>query len=432
MQAFACVDPAGARRQAAAVDAAVAAGRDPGPLAGVPLGVKDLEDAAGLPTQRGSMVFKGSAPVAADSLQVARLRASGAVVVGKTATPELGSLAFTWSPAFGATRNPWDPDRTPGGSSGGSAAALSGGLVALATGSDGGGSIRIPAAFCGLVGLKTSTGLIARGIRRGIAVPVSSAGPMARSVRDAARMLDQVTGLDPADPLSLPRPVDSYERALTAHPLERLRVAWSPDFGRCDCDPEVAAVARAAAERLIAAAGMTEVELSVPIPDGAPAWGAIWAVDALAELGEIWPARAESLTPVVAGTLSIAEGLTPADIAGAGRLRYDVLRATQELFGQADLLLTPTMPVVAFEAEGPMPLEIGGQTVEGPFASICFVVPFNLTGQPAVSVPAGLSAEGLPVGLQIVGPRLSEARLLAAAYALEQVQPWTKLAPGWE
>jgi aspartyl-tRNA(Asn)/glutamyl-tRNA(Gln) amidotransferase subunit A len=432
LRAFVCVDPGGARRAAAAVDAAVAAGRDPGPLAGVPLAVKDLEDAEGLPTQRGSLLFKGSAPVGADSLQVARLRAAGAVVVGKTSTPELGSLPFTWSPAFGATRSPWDPARTPGGSSGGSAAALSAGFAALATGSDGGGSIRIPASFCGLVGLKTSTGLIARGIRRGLAVPVSGAGPMARSVRDAARMLDQVTGLDPSDPLSVPRPVGSYEQALGDHALEGLRVAWSADLGGCACEPEVAALARAAASRLIDAAGMHEVEVPVSLPDGASAWATIWAVDSLAELREVWPSRADALTPVVAGTLSIAEALSAADVAGAGRLRYDVLCAVNDLFRRTDLLLTPTMPVVAYDAEGPTPLEIGGRLVEGPLSAICFVVPFNLTGNPAVSVPAGLAPGGLPVGLQIVGPRLSEARLLAAAHALERAQPWARLAPGWE
>jgi aspartyl-tRNA(Asn)/glutamyl-tRNA(Gln) amidotransferase subunit A len=281
------------------------------------------------------------------------------------------------------------------------------------------------------VGLKTSTGLIARGVRRGLSVPVSGAGPMARSVRDAARMLDQVTGLDPVDPLSVPRPVDSYERALGSHPLEGLRVAWSADFGGCACEPDVAAAARAAASRLVAAAGLREVELDVSLPDGAAAWAAIWAVDSLAELWEVWPAKAEALTPVVAGTLSIAESLTAADVAGAGRLRHEVLRAVNDLFREVDLLLTPTMPVVAYDAEGPTPLEIGGRTVEGPLSAICFVVPFNLTGNPAVSVPAGLGVGGLPVGLQIVGPRLSEARLLAAAHALEQVQPWPKLAPGW-
>jgi aspartyl-tRNA(Asn)/glutamyl-tRNA(Gln) amidotransferase subunit A len=432
VRSFVVIDAEGARRSAAAVDAAVGRGEDPGPLAGVPLGVKDLEDARGLPTQRGSQLFADAPPAGQDSVQVARLRAAGALVVGKTATPELGSLPFTWSPAFGTTRSPWHSARTPGGSSGGSAAAISAGLVPLATGSDGGGSVRIPASFCGLVGLKTSTGLVPRGPRRGVAMPVSTPGPLARSVRDAARLLDQVTGVDPADPLSVPRPVASYEGALETERIEGLRVAWSSSLGTCDCESEVEAIARSAAERLIAAAGMVEVEAATALPDGGPAWGAIWAVDSLAELGELWPGRADEMTAVVSGTLTIAESLTAADLAGAGRLRHDVLQATHRIFDQADLLVTPTMPVVAFDAEGPMPLEIGGREVESPLASICFTLPFNLTGQPAVSVPAGLSREGLPVGLQIAGPRLSEARLLAAALALERAQPWPKLAPGYE
>jgi aspartyl-tRNA(Asn)/glutamyl-tRNA(Gln) amidotransferase subunit A len=428
---FVTVDAEGAMRRAAEIDAAVAAGRDPGPLAGVPLGVKDLEDAAGLPTRRGSLLLEEAPPAREDSLQVAALRAAGAVVVGKTATPEFGSLAFTWSFASGTTRSPWRYDRTPGGSSGGSAAALSAGFVHLTTGSDGGGSCRIPASFCGLVGLKTSTGLVARQPRRGVAVPLSTAGPLARSARDAARMLDQVAGLHPADPLSTPRPVASFEDSLATERLGGLRVAWSASLGGCDCDPEVASIARGAADRLIAATGMLEVEADTAIPDGSSAWGSLFSVDALAEMGDLWPDRADEMTPVVAAMLSIGHSLATTDLAASGRLRYEVIRAANRIFGQADLLLTPTMPVVAFDADGPMPQEIGGRTVEGPFSSVCFVVPFNLSGHPALSIPAGLSSDGLPVGLQLVGPRLSESRLLAAAHAMERAHPWPKLAPAY-
>jgi aspartyl-tRNA(Asn)/glutamyl-tRNA(Gln) amidotransferase subunit A len=434
LRSFVEVDAEAAMLRAAEVDVAVAGGGDPGPLAGVPLGVKDLEDAAGLPTRRGSLLLRQVPPADQDSIQVARLRAAGAVVVGKTATPEFGSLAFTWSPAFGTTRSPWQHNRTPGGSSGGSGAALAAGLVPLATGSDGAGSIRIPASFCGLVGLKTSTGLVPRLPRRGVAVPLSIAGPMGRSVRDVARALDQVAGLHRADPLAVPRPVPSYEQALGTEGLRGLRVAWSPRLGCCDCDPEVEAIARAGAERLLAATGMVEVDAIAQagaVPDGSSAWATLFSVDALAELHELWPARAGEMTPVVAAMLTIGESATSADLAAAGRLRHDVVQAANRLFEQVDLLVTPTMPIAAFDAEGPMPQEIGGRDVDGPFATVCFVVPFNLTGHPAVSVPAGLTHDGLPVGLQIAGPRLSEARLLAAAHAFEQAHPWPKLAPAY-
>jgi aspartyl-tRNA(Asn)/glutamyl-tRNA(Gln) amidotransferase subunit A len=229
----------------------------------------------------------------------------------------------------------------------------------------------------------------------------------------------------------VPRPVLSYEQALGTERLGGLRVAWSPRLSRCECDPEVSAIARAAAKRLIAATGMVEVDARAAVPDGSSAWAMLFSMDALAELGELWPARAGEMTPVVTAMLTIGEAATSPDLVAAGRLRHEVVQAVNRLFEEVDVLMTPAMPVVAFEAEGPMPQEIGGQEVDGPFATVCFVIPFNLSGHPALSVPAGLSSDGLPVGLQIAGPRLSEARLLAAAHALEQAHPWPKLAASY-
>src|SRR5207248_5973816 len=225
---------------AEAVDAAVANGDDPGPLAGVPFGVKDLEDCAGMPTSHGSLLYKGRPPVAADSAHVRRLRASGAVPVGKTAAPEFGITAFTHTKAWGTTRNPWDPTRTPGGSSGGSAAAVAAGMVPFCTASDGGGSTRIPAAFTGLVGLKASYGRIPH--PRPTPSETSCFGALTTAVRDAARHLDVAAGPDDKDRASLPPPAVSFERAIEDLDVGGLRALWSPDMGYAVVVPEVEAL----------------------------------------------------------------------------------------------------------------------------------------------------------------------------------------------
>src|SRR4051794_21116011 len=228
INAFVVVDADGARAAAAEIDRQIAEGDDPGPLAGIPIGVKDLEDVAGLPTSHGSVAYRDCGPAAADSVLVNRLRAAGAVVVGKTNTPEFGWKPQTDNAVFGTTRNPWDPARTPGGSSGGSAAAIAAGMVPMATGSDGGGSIRIPSALCGLSGFKPSLGRVPSG---GESAPdwhhLSTRGPMARRTSDIAYVLDAVIGPDPTDLRSLPMPEPSWVGAVEdAH--VPMRVAWSP------------------------------------------------------------------------------------------------------------------------------------------------------------------------------------------------------------
>lgn len=429
LNAFVTLDPEGARDQAEAIDLLLAAGEDPGPLAGIPIGVKDLELVAGLPTGRGSLLFK-DVVAEWDSTQVARLRRAGVVVIGKTTSPELGTLPYTSSKATGITRNPWHPDKSPGGSSGGSAAAVASGMIPLATGSDGGGSIRIPCSFSGLPGLKPTFALVPRGPGRLSSGNLSVYGPIARSIRDIARYLDQVAGPDPMDPFSLPKPGISFEDSLDL-PLEGLRAVWSSDLAFGVCDPEVASIARAAAERLFEAAGILEVESRVDLPDAGGSWMIAEAIDCYADLETFWPARADDMTPVVAMSMQIAESLRPSEVAEALRLRYEVLRRSNEVFESADLIVTPTTPTTAMGADGPMPSEIGGRFLDSPLHAVCFTFPFNLTGHPAVTVPAGFDSSGMPVGLQLVGPRLSEARLLSAAKLWEQVAPWPKVAPSY-
>src|SRR5436305_5559716 len=258
LNAFVHLDADVARAAAQAVDGAGARGDAPGPLAGVPFGVKDLEDCAGMPTSQGSLLYKGRAPVDQDSVHVGRLRAAGAVPIGKTAAPEFGVTAFTHTKAWGTTRNPWDLTRTPGGSSGGSAAAVAAGLVPFSTASDGGGSTRIPAAFTGLVGLKPSFGRIPH--ERSAPSETSCYGALTTTVRDAARHLDVAAGPDDKDRASLPPPAVSFERAIEDLDVGGLRALWSPDMGYAVVVPEIEALARSAAEALIDAAALRPVD----------------------------------------------------------------------------------------------------------------------------------------------------------------------------
>lgn len=434
LNALVLVDRDSALVQAEAVDRAVAAGADPGPLAGVPVGVKDLEDVAGMPTRSGSLLT-GTAPAASDSTQVARMRAAGAVVVGKTATPEFGSLVYTWSRLHGVTRNPWDQELTPGGSSGGSAAAVAAGLVPLATASDGGGSTRIPASYCSLVGLKPTNGLVPRGPRRLAAGNLSSHGPLTARVRDLARVLDVVAGDDPSDPWSFPKTGAGFESSLEALP-DGLRFAWSATLGFGRCAKEPAAVARAAAERFAKVIGAEEVSLDPGLPDAGEVWVHLWALNAYTELAHLPVARRQQLTPVVAEVLELAGGIRPKDMRAATRQRFNVLRKLNEAFRQVDFIVTPTMPFGAFPAGGPMPreLESGAGDLPGrhrsidPPQGVCFTLPYNLTGQPAISLPAGFDARGVPLGFQVAAPRFGDALLLAAAHAYEAAEPWPETA----
>jgi aspartyl-tRNA(Asn)/glutamyl-tRNA(Gln) amidotransferase subunit A len=443
IRAFVQVDVEGSREQAERIDRLVGGGEDPGPLAGVPVAVKDLEDARGLPTRRGSLI-SDSRPATEDSIQVHRFRTAGAVILGKTATPEFGSLAYTWSRAFGTTRNPWNLDRTPGGSSGGSAAAVTAGLAPLATGSDGGGSIRIPASYCGLPGLKPTAGLVPAAIGRQVK-RLSSHGLLARSVRDIARALDQVVGPDPRDPLSIPKPAVSLEDSLEeecarlASLRPALKAVWSKDLGFGWCQPQVAAIVRGAAERLFDAAGIVEEEISLELPDPGPAWLVFWALNYYAELGEVRPDRRPDLTTVVSAVLQFAEEIGVAEVAEASRRGFEVFERINAILDEVDVIVTPTMPSPAFPAKGPLPGPIAqpGPDPSGrsrlpemvmrssasgidPISGVCFTFPFNLTGHPAISVPAGLDERGVPVGMQIVGPRFSDLRLLALAQMMER------------
>ena len=427
LNAFVHLDEGIARAAAEAVDAAVARGDDPGLLAGVPFGIKDLEDCAGMPTGHGSIPWTGRAPVEHDSIHVARMRAAGAVPVGKTAAPEFGTLSFTKNKVTGTTRNPWDLSRTPGGSSGGSAAAVAGGLVPMATASDGGGSTRIPAAFSGLVGFKPSHGRIAKPSDQ--ASQTSVVGVVTTTVLDAARHLDVTAGPDEADRLSLPPAGLSYEAAIESLDVSGLRVGWSSDLGFAAVDPEVEDLARNAAEQLAKAAGVELTDVEVHLTDPVKAWMSSGAVDLWLDIEPgMWPEAAGDFTIYVRQILEQTESYPVSRYARALQRRQQLQVDCAAVFADLDVLLTPTTAVPAYAAEGPPPAEIAGRAVAGAMATP-FTMLANLCWNPACSVPAQPTTAGLPVGLQVMGRRHADEVVLRLARIHEEANPWPRLAP---
>ncbi|MGH9206603.1 MAG: amidase, partial [Acidimicrobiales bacterium] len=333
------------------MDSLRARGEDPGPLAGVPFGVKDLEDCAGMPTSHGSLLFKGRPPVESDSIHVARLRAAGAIPLGKTAAPEFGTVAFTSTKAWGTTRNPWNTQRTPGGSSGGSAAAVSAGLVPFCTASDGGGSTRIPASFTGLFGLKPSFGRIPH--PNGGASQTSCFGALTTTVADAARHLDVASGSDDRDRTTLPAPGLSYEVAIEGLEVAGLRAAWSPDLGFAVVDPEVAAITAKAAMDLAHLAGLDLVDRPIVLSDPVRVWLSSGAPDLWIGLERgMFPERAGELEPLTRAMLQLSEGVTVSQYAKIIEWRYRLEAEVAAAFDDVDVILTPSTAVTAFAAEG--------------------------------------------------------------------------------
>ncbi len=433
LNAVCFLDEDGARRQAAAVDERVARGEDPGPFAGIPMGVKELAQAAGFPNTHASLVYRDEI-AARDCPEVARLRAAGAVITGLTTAPEFGIPSFTASPLHGVTRNPWDPERTPGGSSGGSAAAVAAGLFPACTGSDGGGSIRIPSSYSGLPGMKATFGRIPSGggedpFDTGL---TSVSGPMVRSVRDAARYLDVTSGPHGGDPTSLPKPAPyepltvDLDRARDL--LRGKRVAWSSTLGFARTDPAVETTTRDAAEALVDAAGLEFVEVPVVLPKPGRAWGMLGAQNFAAWRLDRCTEQLDELDAFARASAEGAPHLRARHLGRTVRRRQELLDASAELFDQIDLLLTPTTPTTAYAAEGTLHGTVAGEDVDLLYLSAPFTAVFNMTGQPGISLPAGL-VDGLPCGVQVVARRLEDELCLAAGALFEQARPWPKLAP---
>ena len=397
------------------------------PFGGVPVGVKELQRVKGWPFTEASLLFKDD-KADVDGTEVVRLREAGAVPVGLTTASEIGFVNYTSTKLNGVTRNPWDPSRTPGGSSGGSAAAVAGGLVPIATGGDGGGSIRIPSGYSGLFGLKATYGRFPRGPYAEIEPLTVVLGCLARSVRDSARWLDCVNGYDPRDSHSLPR-VEGWEAGLGTHDLSGLRVAVDPTMGGTLIHPEVEAIVLDMADSLVKAAGLKQVDVDIDFPQPGPVWAMAGLPGAVNLLHKFLPDRAEELTDDLRMGIGFADMYRVEHAARLEDFRVKMNEAMADLFEQVDLVICATNPYEAFAAEGPVPTKIGDELVN-PFDTGRLTIPANMTGHPAVSIPAGLSGAGLPIGLQVYGKRHQEALLLDLALAAERERPWPKVVPG--
>lgn len=431
IRAFVHLDPDRARTVADAVDAAVAAGDDPGPLAGVPLGIKELEEVEGWPDTRASTARRDRVGTTTSTMTT-RLLAAGAVPVGLTASPEIGRLFHTTSILHGTTRNPWNLERTPGGSSGGAGAALAAGFVPLATGSDLGGSIRLPAGWCGVVGVKGTLGRIPRGPAFLGHADMTHYGPLARTVADAARYLDVAGGPDERDPNSLPKPAVPFERQLDEVDVSGLRIAVVDDNGLSPSHPGVRAVLSDAAGALIEAVGAEEVELRLDLPDIIEGAAALLYCDTDPEMADLLPEVMGNLFATPGAGPLMEVGFANADLSldamqGHVRVRHEITQRMADAFATVDLILIPASPVPAFGCEGPLPTVVDGREV-GPQAGGLFTSPFNVSGHPVVVVPMG-EVDGAPTGMQIVARRHEDGLALAVAAAYERVRPWPLCAP---
>jgi aspartyl-tRNA(Asn)/glutamyl-tRNA(Gln) amidotransferase subunit A len=398
------------------------------PFGGVPMGVKELDHVQGWPATEASVPFADRIS-GHTSTMVSRLMGAGANHFGLTTASEYGGVNVTRTVLNGVTRNPWNLERTPGGSSGGGAAAVAGGLFTLGTGGDGGGSIRIPAGFTGLVGLKSTFGRIPRGPHVEYGNLTVTTGGMTRSVRDTARWFDVCNGHHAADPLSLPR-VSGWEAALGTIPVAGLRVAIVSDWGGAVVSPAMWNVLLEAADHLVAKAQLRRIDgVNVDLPRMGAAWSISGMISIASELGDMWPACADDLTPEMRMGLQLTEGRYNAtERAKIESRRAAVNLRMSEIFEQVDLVITASNPDVAFIAEGPLPSEFGGIKA-GAANNGLLTFPCNLHGNPGISVPAGM-VDGLPVGLQIIGPHFSEQVLLELASILERERPWPLVAHG--
>jgi aspartyl-tRNA(Asn)/glutamyl-tRNA(Gln) amidotransferase subunit A len=434
IHAFCTPTPDLAREAARDIDRRLAAGEEVGPLAGVPIGIKDLVATKGILTAMGSPAYRDFIPDE-DDITVERLRAAGAVIIGKTNVPELGYSGVGHSPIFPTTRNPWNLAMTPGGSSAGSGASVAAGLAPFAIGSDGGGSVRIPSAHSGLFGMKASMGRVALypGCRDERYPGISSweslehIGPMSRTVADSALMLSVITGPDPRDRLSIPAGDVDWLAAARVGDMRGKRIAYSADWGYAAVDPEVRRVVGEAVRAF-------ETDLGCIVEEADPGWEnpypAFWALVAqesdLTGMRKMVEKFGDQMSPHLVGMLQ--KDWKAADFTDANVVRKSVVNRMWRLMQRYDLLLTPTLAVPPFPVHMQGPEVIEGRMV-GSTEWLCFTFPLNMTGQPAASVPAGFTKDGLPVGLQIIGRHLADASVLSAAAAFEAARPWAGVWP---
>jgi amidase len=400
------------------LEAQLARGEDPGPLAGVLLGVKDVIETGGIRTTYASPLFRDHVPKQ-DAIAVARLKKAGAIVIGKTNTPEFAAGASTFNALFGATRNPWDPSRSPGGSSGGNAAALAAHMIQLALGTDLGGSLRVPSAFCGGVGIRPTPGRVPA-----MPVPIADdrwqvTGPQARSARDVAVALDALSGLSHGCPASVPSGPVTPE--LESFDLQGRRFAYCTDIARIGVEPEIGEICEAASKTLARNGAVVEV-IDLDLSAGREAFLVLRGRWMLAQRYD----RLDDISVFgenVANNIRLGLKYTARDLARADWVRTDLLKKLSRVHATFDVLLTPTAPVAPFPVEQNYPTEIAGKPMATYIDWIAPTFLFSMLGSPAATVPAGLTRRGLPVGLQIVGRRFEEGAVLAVADAIQSHCP---------
>jgi amidase len=410
-----------ARAQARATESAVMRGDSLEALAGLPVAIKDITPTAGIRTTFGSPLYKDHVPDE-DAEAVRRLKAAGAVVLGKTNTPEFAAGANTVNALFGATRNPWNGALSPAGSSGGSAVAVATGMVPIAQGTDFGGSIRIPAAFCGIVGIRPTPGLIPNHPSPLLWDPGQVHGPLARTAEDAALMLDAMVGLSALSPISVAPPWPSalaeVERCEDARGL---RIGYASDIAGIGVDTEIDAICRQAARQLQDAGAAVE-EIAFDASDGRDpylTWRGAWMVGRqFTRLAQL-----EAFGENLKGNVQAGMKVTALELAAAEHQRAQVFHRFRELFERFDILLTPAAPVKPFPVEISFPNEINGRKLDNYVDWIAPAFLITLVSLPAGSVPAGMSRDGLPVGLQIVAPRFEEPRILSIAKLVQAAHP---------
>jgi amidase len=412
-------DPDVLRAAAREADRAVAAGGPLGPIHGLPVAVKDLMDVRGLPTSQGSRAHADDPPATRDHLMVARMRAAGAILVGKTNTPESGLGTLTSNPVFGTTRNPWDPSRHAGGSSGGAAAAVAAGMLPVADGSDSGGSLRYPASFCNVVGLRPSHGRVPTSRAGDAWSPHGILGPMARTCADAGLLLAAIAGEHPGAPLSLREDPAPFAHVAPAS-LRGLRIAWSDTVDGLPIEPQVTDALRGAREALVAA-GAQVTDLEPDLAGADEAWLVHELLGFLLYHGEEVRAAPERFGEDLVRNVREARTLSPERVVAAHATRSELFRRTAALLGDHDVLALPATPVTAPPTEVPWVAEIAGTSMERYFDWQRVACRVTMTSHPVLALPGAFAADGLPIGLQLVGRHREDLALLCIGAAIEEV-----------
>jgi aspartyl-tRNA(Asn)/glutamyl-tRNA(Gln) amidotransferase subunit A len=428
---FITLCPERALADAAAADRAIAQGGDIGPLHGVPFHVKDMVNTRDVRTTFASYIHEHNVPKE-DAVSVARLKQAGAILIGKTTTPEFGHMPYTEAPMFGRTRNAWAADRTSGGSSGGAAVALAAGVAPIGVGTDAGGSTRIPAACNGVVGFKQSAGVVPHDMAPEVFANFSSINPMARTVMDAALMLEAMAGQHPSDPYSYGAPSSGFvAAAMPEGSLKGTRIAWRPLLANTVIDSQVLEACEAAAMAL-GALGASVEPMDDDMEPIEPMWFAYASALWNARFRDLLPKWRDRLSPTLVRQMELGKDTTGEAVGRALLARTQLYRKVQGWFASFDVIAMPTLTRTAIDIEERLfePIEIEGRKIDTVRkAWYPYTHPFNLTGHPAITLPCGFHSDGLPMAIQLVGRRSEDARLLRVAALFEQARPWSGRRP---